>query len=74
MKLPTVPMPLPERKLVTRRNQPIQPHRLMEPLIEMLGEWCETFHGVGHLLDDKRWTEAADTIERARAILRNDTR
>lgn len=42
----------------------------MAPLASFLRELAEQSHAIGAELDDPRWTEAGDALERAAQLLR----
>lgn len=53
------------RFLRTRRNYPLYPHRLAQPLAEFLAVLAEVSSAVGDELSDARWNEAAIALRRA---------
>ena len=60
--------------LVTRRNYPLRPRRLLLPLADGLAALGELCHGVSAVLALAEWTQAADALQRAAEILRDAAR
>jgi len=53
------------------RNRPLQPHRLLAPIREMLLQQAEYHRATALQLDgDPRWLDAADALDAAAEALR----
>jgi hypothetical protein len=60
--------------LKTRRNQPLNPSKLMQPIADALQQFAEYAHAIADVVDDARWPEAAAAFERAAECLRDSQR
>lgn len=55
--------------LKNHRAQPILPHRVLKPVADLLRQFAELADGLERQLDDGRWGEAAEALERAAGCL-----
>lgn len=60
--------------LRTRRNQPLNPNRLLQPIADALQQFAELAQAVSDVVDDARWPEAAEAFERAAGCLKQAQR
>jgi hypothetical protein len=51
--------------LANRRGRPVLPHRVLEPITELLVTLQSFFEAIGVLLEDTRWVDAADGLAAA---------
>jgi hypothetical protein len=55
--------------LKTHRNQPLFPHRVLQPVAALLQQLAELTDAIAREVEDARWGEATSALERAARCL-----
>lgn len=48
-----------------RRQRPVQPWRFAKPFAESLASLAELLHAIGAELEEPRWTQLAEALDKA---------